>query len=67
MIPIHRHCGSSETVVIIRGKIQWAFYDDNGNEIDRVTLDANDEPRMLNVERTAGMHRCALKGGGGSV
>ena len=51
IMPIHRHRGSSETVVMLRGKIQWVFYDDNGNETERVTLDANGEPRMLNVEK----------------
>ena len=51
VMPIHRHRTSSETVVIIRGKIQWVFYDDDGNETDRVTLDANGDLRMLNVER----------------
>ncbi len=50
-MPIHRHRASSETVVIIRSKIQWAFYDDYGNETERVTLDANGELRMLNVEK----------------
>lgn len=51
IFPIHRHHSSSETVVIIRGKIQWIFYDDNGVETERVTLDANGDLRMLNVER----------------
>ena len=51
VMPIHRHRASSETVVIIRGKIQWVFYDDDGNETERVTLDANGEPRSLNVEK----------------
>ena len=51
VMPIHRHRTSSETVVIIRGKIQWVFYDDDGNETERVTLDANGERRMLNVEK----------------
>jgi cupin fold WbuC family metalloprotein len=51
VMPIHRHHASSETVVLLRGKIEWVFYDDNGNETERVTLDANGEPRMLNVER----------------
>ena len=49
--PIHRHRGSSETVVILRGKIQWVFYDETGRETERVTLDANGDLRMLNVER----------------
>lgn len=51
VMPIHRHHASSETVVILRGRIRWIFYDENGNETERVTLDANGEPRMLNVER----------------
>ena len=51
IMPIHRHRSSTETVVILRGKIQWVFYDDNGKEAERVTLDANGWPRMLNLER----------------
>lgn len=51
VMPIHRHHTSSETVVVLRGKIEWIFYDNNGKETERVTLDANGEPRMLNVER----------------
>lgn len=48
---IHRHHGSSETVVILRGKICWHFYDDAGNKTESIVLDANGEPRMLNVEK----------------
>ena len=51
IMPIHRHHASSETVVLLRGKIEWVFYDDKGVETERVILDANGEPKMLNVER----------------
>jgi len=51
VMPIHRHHNSSETVVVVRGKIQWVFYDENGNETERVVLDADGDPRMLNVEK----------------
>ncbi len=51
VLPIHRHHDSSETVVIVRGKIQWVFYDENGNETERVVLDADGDLRMLNVEK----------------
>lgn len=51
VLPIHRHHDSSETVVIVRGKIQWVFYDENGNETERVVLDADGDSRMLNVEK----------------
>lgn len=56
IMPIHRHHGSSETVIILRGKIRWVFFDDNDNlnpnePTEEVILDANGEVRMLNVER----------------
>ena len=51
VMPIHRHQKTSESVVILRGKIEWIFYDNDGNETERVTLDANGEQRMLNVEK----------------
>ena len=51
VIPIHRHLASSETVVLLRGRISWHFYDDAGNEIDSVVIDSNREPRCLNVEQ----------------
>ena len=47
--------GASRTgecsVVIRRGKIEWVFCDDSGNEAERVVLDANGEHRMLNIEK----------------
>ena len=51
VMPIHRHHDSSETVVILRGKIRWIFYDEQGKETESVVLDANGDLRMLNVER----------------
>lgn len=51
VMPIHRHHASSETVVILRGKIRWLFYDESGNEAERVVLDADGDLRMLNVEK----------------
>lgn len=51
VMPIHRNYASSETVVILRGKIRWIFYDDNGKETECVTLDADGDLRMLNVEK----------------
>ena len=45
IMPIHRHLASSETVVILRGKICWHFYDALGKETESVELDANGELR----------------------
>lgn len=51
IMPIHRHLASSETVVVLRGKICWHFYDDAGNETEHVVLDADGDVRALNVEK----------------
>lgn len=50
VMPVHRHLASSETVVLLRGKICWHFYDDSGNETESVLLDANSDVRCINVE-----------------
>lgn len=49
VLPIHRHRRSSETVVILRGKGRWIFYDDEGNITESTLLDANGEVRPLSV------------------
>ena len=51
VMPIHRHLASSETVVLLRGKICWHFYDEAGNETESVVLDANGDVRCINVEK----------------
>ena len=51
VMPIHRHLASSETVVLLRGKICWHFYDDSGIETESVLLDANSDVRCINVEK----------------
>lgn len=51
IMPIHRHHASSETVVIIRGKIRWIFYDESGIEAEDVILNANGPIRMLVAEK----------------
>jgi len=51
VLPIHRHHGSSETITILRGRIQWIFYDEAGLETERFTLDADGDLRCLNCER----------------
>jgi cupin fold WbuC family metalloprotein len=51
VMSIHRHLASSETVVLLRGRICWHFYDDEGNVTETVVLDADGEPRCLNVEK----------------
>lgn len=51
VMPIHRHKGSSETVVIIRGGIRWLFYDEQGRITESMELWSDEDVRMLNVEK----------------
>lgn len=51
IMPIHRHHASSETVVILRGKIRWMFYDDQGRITESTELRSDGDIRMLNVEK----------------
>ena len=50
-MPIHRHHSRWEVVVIIRGKIRWVIYDEDGNEMESVILDAEGDVRMLVAEK----------------
>ena len=33
-LPIHRHRNSSETVTVLRGKVKWIYYNDQGEVTD---------------------------------
>ena len=48
ILPIHRHKGSSETCVCIRGHFEEYFYDENGNLTD--TIDMVPGGVVLNIE-----------------
>ena len=50
-IPVHRHPEKEESFVVLRGRIRWHFYDDTGNETERVLLDANGDIRCINIEK----------------
>ena len=32
VLPIHRHRSSTETIIVLRGKVVQHYYDDNGNK-----------------------------------
>ena len=41
ILPIHRHRGSTETIVVLRGKVVQHYYDDNGNKTASYELAPN--------------------------
>ena len=42
-IPIHRHPLTSEDVILLRGRAEEVFYDDNGKETAKYTLEPGSE------------------------
>ena len=41
VLPIHRHRGSTETIIVLRGKVVQHYYDDNGNKTASYELAPN--------------------------
>ena len=51
VIPIHRHCLTSETVAILRGRaVQW-LYDAEGNVTEKVLLEVGGDIPAMSVEK----------------
>ena len=50
-LPIHRHRSSSETIVMLRGKGRWNFYDDNGNLAESFLISADGDIRGITVPK----------------
>ena len=51
ILPIHRHTESSETVVMLRGKGRWNYYDNNGKLTETFLLSADGDLRGLSVPK----------------
>ena len=49
IVPIHRHCSTAETVIIVRGKVKEIFYDDNGNVTEEVLMEVDGECPMVQI------------------
>ena len=45
VMPIHRHRHTSETVVVLRGKVMWLYYNDKGELTD--TIGNNGQARAM--------------------
>lgn len=50
VMPIHRHCNTSETMVMVRGKLIERFYDDKGNLTDEFIMEPCGEYPMIQIE-----------------
>lgn len=50
-VPVHRHLTTSESVVILKGRISEVYYDDNGTECDRIVLEAGSHNVGVQIEK----------------
>lgn len=51
VLPIHRHRQSSETIVMLRGRGLWHFYDDKGNRTESFEVSADGDIRGISVPK----------------
>ena len=49
VMPIHRHRNTSETVVVLRGKVKWLYYNDEGELTDTILVEAGGDICGLSV------------------
>jgi len=50
LLPIHRHRGSTETVVVLRGKLRQNFYDEAGQLVETLVIEPGTECVGFSVE-----------------
>ena len=50
ILPIHRHMGSTETIVCLRGRCVQYLYDDEGRQIDAIYLQPDSDTVGMSVE-----------------
>lgn len=48
-LPIHRHCTSAETVVIVRGRLIERFYNDSGELIEEIMMEVGGDCPVLQI------------------
>ena len=49
VMPIHRHRNTFETVVVLRGKVRWLYYNDKGELTDTILVETDGDIRGLSV------------------
>lgn len=48
-LPIHRHRGSAETVVIVRGRLMERFYNDAGEMTEEILMEVGGDCSVLQI------------------
>lgn len=48
-LPIHRHSGSAETVVVVRGRLMERFYNDAGDMTEEILMEVGGDCSVLQI------------------
>ncbi len=51
VMPIHRHQNTSETVVVLRGKVKWLYYNDKGEITETYIVSSGNDLIGLSVPK----------------
>jgi cupin fold WbuC family metalloprotein len=49
VVPVHRHRRTSETMVVLRGRVVEEFYDDAGACVESIEMSAGSDVCLLNI------------------
>lgn len=49
VVPIHRHCTTAETVIIVRGRVKEFLYDERGNVVREVLMEVGGDCPALQI------------------
>lgn len=50
ILPVHRHRGTTETVVVLRGRLRQNFYDDAGQLVESFVVEPGSDVMGFSVE-----------------
>ncbi len=49
VVPIHRHCSTAETVIIVRGKVKEILFDECGNVAQEILMEVGGDCPVLQI------------------
>ncbi|MBR2606874.1 MAG: WbuC family cupin fold metalloprotein [Bacteroidaceae bacterium] len=49
VVPVHRHCTTAETVIIVRGRVKEFLYDERGNLAEEILMEVSGDCPVLQI------------------
>lgn len=49
VVPVHRHCTTAETVIIVRGRVKEFLYDERGNLTEEILMEVGGDCPVLQI------------------